>query len=217
MPVVISVIGRSNSGKTTLIEQLISELTHRGYKSATIKHTLHKDINIDYEGKDSFRHKMAGANTVVISSQNRVCMIKDVTEEYTLDKIVMEYLADMDIVLTEGYRVADTPKIEIVTTGDVMSDKKELFAIVSNNPVDIDNIPQFLPDNIHELVDTIENRFLTEHNKISHHRKLKLIVDNKKIALNKFVQELFMNIIISMVSTLKGVDNKFKEVFIKIE
>lgn len=84
----------------------------RGYKVGTLKHDIH-NFDIDHEGKDTYKHKQAGSDTVVISSPWRVAVIKDVDEEQTVDQLVASYFMDMDIVITEGYKNANKPQIEI--------------------------------------------------------------------------------------------------------
>ena len=83
---IISIVGKSDSGKTTLIEKLVPELTRRGYRVATVKHDIH-GFEVDREGKDSWRHKQAGAHTVVISSPQKIALIRDVEKDLTLDEI----------------------------------------------------------------------------------------------------------------------------------
>ncbi|MFA7176706.1 MAG: molybdopterin-guanine dinucleotide biosynthesis protein B, partial [Smithellaceae bacterium] len=70
---IVSIVGKSNSGKTTLLEKIIADLTHRGYRIATIKHNRH-GFDIDHEGKDSYRHKKAGAHTTVVSSPHQLAL-----------------------------------------------------------------------------------------------------------------------------------------------
>ena len=87
---IISIVGKSNSGKTTLIENLIPELTKRGYRVATIKHNVH-GFDIDHEGKDSWRHKKAGAFATVIACPTRIALIEDIDHDQTLDEIRDKY------------------------------------------------------------------------------------------------------------------------------
>ena len=75
MPAVISIVGHSGSGKTTLIVKLVGELKKRGYKIGTIKHAAH-GFDVDREGKDSQKHKAAGADTVILASPDNMAMIK---------------------------------------------------------------------------------------------------------------------------------------------
>ena len=90
---IVSIVGKSNSGKTTLIEKIIAELVRRGYRVATIKHNRH-GFDIDHEGKDSWRHKRAGARTTVIASPRRVAVVEDVERDYAIDELAARYDED---------------------------------------------------------------------------------------------------------------------------
>jgi molybdopterin-guanine dinucleotide biosynthesis protein MobB len=90
---IVSIVGRSNSGKTTLIEKLIIELRRRGYRVGTIKHNSH-GFDIDHEGKDSWRHKKAGAQVTVIASPHRIAVIEDVNRDYELSELMDHYIRD---------------------------------------------------------------------------------------------------------------------------
>lgn len=109
---VISVVGKSNSGKTSFIEHLIPRLIAEGLKVATIKHDVH-GFSMDKPGKDTWRHKESGAGMVIISSPKKVALIMDVEEEYTVDRLQEELIKGFDLILTEGYKKGDKPKIEV--------------------------------------------------------------------------------------------------------
>ena len=134
---IISIVGRSNSGKTTLIEKLISELSGRGHRVATVKHDVH-GFDIDKEGKDSWRHKKAGSQLVVISSPSKIAIIKDLEQEQDLEEIRRQWIHDVDIIVTEGYKRESFPKIEINLFQDppefVCSDDDNLIAVVAKVP-----------------------------------------------------------------------------------
>lgn len=110
---IISIVGHSDSGKTTLIERLVPELVRRGYQVGTVKHDVH-GFDIDHPGKDSYRHFQSGTMATVISSPAKVAMVRKVSRELRLDEIVHRYLADVDLVLTEGYKQENKLKIELV-------------------------------------------------------------------------------------------------------
>src|SRR3990172_6969140 len=99
---VVSFVGRSNSGKTTIIVKVIAELKRRGYRVGVIKHDAH-GFEIDHEGKDSWRHKKAGASTVALSSPDKFAVIKDVSIEWTPERIIDSYLNYADIIITESF------------------------------------------------------------------------------------------------------------------
>src|SRR5512139_3427672 len=95
---IVSIVGKSDSGKTTLIEKLIAELTNRGFRVATIKHNRH-GFEIDHEGKDSWRHKRAGAVITVVASPDRIAVIEDAAKDYELAEIRERYIRDADVIL----------------------------------------------------------------------------------------------------------------------
>ncbi len=107
MPPILSIVGRSESGKTTLIEKLIPQLKQRGYRIGTIKHT-HHSIEMDRSGKDSARHRAAGAQTVLLASTGQIVMFKSTRTE-TLDALV-GFFDDVDLLITEGYKQENKPK-----------------------------------------------------------------------------------------------------------
>src|SRR4030042_2461665 len=109
---IVSIVGKSNAGKTTLLEKLITELVKRGYRVATIKHNLH-GFDIDHEGKDSYRHKKAGAHTTVVSSPHQLALIQDVDHDHSFEEIRDKFIHNADIILTEGFKMSDYPKIEV--------------------------------------------------------------------------------------------------------
>ena len=129
---VISIAGVSNSGKTTLIVKLVKELKSRGYKVATIKHS-HHSFELDTEGKDSWLHTKAGADAVVVTSHNTLGVIRHSPKEISLLEIINTYLQDMDIIIVEGYKSENIPKIEVfrteISTELVCKDDKNLLAV----------------------------------------------------------------------------------------
>lgn len=163
-PAVVSIVSKKNSGKTTLLEKLIPELRRRGYRVGTIKHDAH-GFDIDHEGKDSWRHKQAGAQTVVISSPRKLALIQDVAREAHLDEIVAQFFADMDIVLTEGYKTGGKPQIEIYRREvhaaplHTRQNRGTLVAVVSDTPVDL-GVPRIDINAVGAVADFIEERFL---------------------------------------------------------
>lgn len=158
---IICIIGSSGAGKTTLIENLIPELKKRGYRIGVIKHTVH-GFEIDRNGKDSYRLKKAGASLILISSPEKIALIKDVDKEYSL-KELKKFIEDVDIVLVEGFKGSSYPKIQVFRKGIhnefFSSDKEKLIAIVSDTKLDL-KVPVFQWNQIEELADFIERRFL---------------------------------------------------------
>ena len=160
MPPIISIVGKSDSGKTTLLVRLIPELKKRGYRVGTIKHASH-GFDVDKKGKDSRRHKDAGADTALLASPGRIAMVKD-DDNGTLDSLE-KYLRDMDLIITEGYKRENKPKIEVYRA----SQHKEpcclkddnLIAFVTDADIDV-KVPKFGSNEIEKLADLIEKKYL---------------------------------------------------------
>jgi molybdopterin-guanine dinucleotide biosynthesis protein B len=146
MPPVISIIGKKNCGKTTLIEKLIPEFIDLGFRVGTIKHHHGTIISMDQPGKDTWRHKQAGAQAVVLSSPTGLGFIRDTPRQIPVPELVELYFTDVDLVLTEGYKKEVLPKVEIFRSAihsEPLADPGEkLIAIMSDVEVARD-IPRF--------------------------------------------------------------------------
>jgi molybdopterin-guanine dinucleotide biosynthesis adapter protein len=160
---ILCFVGRSNSGKTTLIERLIAELVKEGYRIATIKHAGH-GFNMDTEGKDSWRHKQAGAQTVIVTSKGSLALFTDTEQEVGLEELRERYVPEeMDLVIAEGWKSEGLPKIVVVRDhiGEVTVSLDGLLGIVSNQPLPDapPGIPLFNPDDIEGVAALISRRF----------------------------------------------------------
>lgn len=157
-----SVVGeRSNVGKTTVICNIIAELKNRGYRVGTIKHDVH-GFEIDKEGKDTWLHAQAGADTIAISSYNKMAIIENVQKEYTLDEM-LEKINNVDIIIVEGYKNEKKPRLEVFRSGvseKLYSKEDDLFCIITDTVMEA-AVPQFGFDDVKKVVDLIEAKFLT--------------------------------------------------------
>jgi molybdopterin-guanine dinucleotide biosynthesis protein B len=157
---IVSVVGKSGSGKTTFLEKLLPELKRRGYRVATVKHDTH-GFDIDHPGKDTWRHAQAGADAVVISSPRRMALLQCLDGEMPLDEIA-GYLPGVDIIITEGYKRGDKPKIEIsrrARSTDLICDPEELIAVVADQAFPL-NVPHFTLEDAAGVADLLEEKFL---------------------------------------------------------
>lgn len=109
---VYGVIGWKNSGKTSLMERLVAEITGRGFSVSTVKH-VHHDVDLDQPGKDTFRHRVAGAREVVLASADRFALMVEHRGPEPGLPAVLARLAPVDLVLVEGYKRDAHPKIEV--------------------------------------------------------------------------------------------------------
>jgi molybdopterin-guanine dinucleotide biosynthesis protein B len=206
MVAVLSVVGKSKVGKTTFLEKLIPEIKRRGYTVGTLKHDAHDHFDIDHEGKDTWRHREAGAQTVAISSPSRFALTKTTETELDIDTIIVAYFSEEDLVLTEGYKGGNKAKIEIcrkdLQSEPLCSKEDRLLAVVSDFTISLD-VPQFSLEDISGIADFIEDRLLSKKTA----PRVVLRLDGKKLPMKSFVQEFVMGGIMGMIATLRG----FKE------
>ena len=199
---IVSIVGKSDSGKTTLIEKIVPELIRRGYRVTTIKHDLH-GFEVDREGKDSWRHKQAGAQGVIISSPQQVALIRDVERDMSLDELRDAFGEDVDLILSEGFKKDVQPKIEVFRKeehGELLCTKEDnLIAIASNQPFEI-GVPCLDIDDVKGIVDLIESTFLRGDRR----EEISLRINGKRIPLSPFVGKFMIRTIKGMISALKG-------------
>lgn len=159
---IVSVVGTSDSGKTTLLERLIPELKARGYKVAVVKHDVH-GFEMDKEGKDSWRLKKAGAHAVVVSSPSRIALIQDVEKDHNLEELRDRLGLEVDLILSEGYKRGIHPKVEVYRKAHrrelLCTEKDNLLAVASDVPLSI-GVPCVNIDDPKALADLIEERIL---------------------------------------------------------
>ena len=156
---VVAVVGKSDSGKTTLLEKLLREAKRRGWRVATVKHDVH-GFDMDKPGKDTWRHAQAGADLVVISSPNRIAILEKVDEDKPLAEVISR-IQGVDLIFTEGYKRSDKPKIEVFRSAvhqELLCTPEELIAIASD--VQFDNgVPCYDLDDAAGLCDLIAAKF----------------------------------------------------------
>lgn len=159
---IVSFVGYSGIGKTTLLEKLLPELVRRGYRVATVKHDVY-GFSMDHEGKDTWRHRKAGAACTIISSATQLAMIRDVDHDASLDEIRDRYAGDVDIIITEGFKKERAQKIEVFRAGEhqapIFTKGGDLIALVTDTHFDM-GVPRFGLDDIDKLADFIEDTFL---------------------------------------------------------
>ncbi len=164
-PPIISIIGKSNSGKTTLIEALLPELQRRGYRVATIKHHAHTGKPVDVPGKDSWRYARAGAERVIIIAPNVVVSYEYAPRQHTLREVAAQ-LAGFDLVLAEGFKRAGLPAIEVsraARSTTLVGDPAHLLAVAADHTPAGLTCPLYRLDDIVALVDLIAREVSEQH------------------------------------------------------
>ena len=198
MAPVVSVVGRSKSGKTTLVEKLVAELKSRGYRVATIKHA--QEIHFE-PGRDSWRHLEAGSEAAAVASPDRLVLVKPITPQATLDEMVRILGDDYDIIITEGFKQGGAPKIEVYRSqaGSRLKNLKKLIAVVSDEPLET-RARKFSTRDIGALADLLEDGFIKPQRD-----RLTLYINNAPVTLTHFPKQLISNVLMAMASSLKGV------------
>jgi len=206
---VIAFTGPSGSGKTTLLEKVIRQLSERNIRVGTIKHHL-KALDVDHKGKDSWRHKNAGAKAVVIATPEATAAIRNEDREPDIIEIAERYLFDVDIVLAEGYKTADAPSIvvlrEEVKKGFELSGIRKPIALVTDTDMVAGKIPKFSLDDAKAVADFIVEKYIVPEKK----RRVNLFVNGKTVPMKNFVRDLLENTVRGLISTFRGTENARK-------
>ena len=211
MPSIISIVGRSGSGKTTLLEKLIAELTSRGYRVATAKH-IHGDMSFDKPNKDTWRHLEAGSEATIAFSKDSLVLVKPISQETDLDEIARLLGEDYDIIITEGFKHSGAPKIEVHRreVGAPLSGITKIIAVATDEPLET-GTRQFSLDDIKPMADLIVKGFIDPQRE-----RLSVYVNNTPLSLSVFPKEFFTNVLLAMVTSLKGVGKvKSLDVFLR--
>lgn len=200
MPPIVSIVGKSSTGKTTFLEKLIREITSRGYKLATIKHS-HHSISFDQPNKDSWRHAQAGATATMVSSTTEIQVIKPVPKELTIDELARNLGEDFDLILTEGFSRGIAPKVEIhrKEAGPLLESARNLFAVVTDEPLDTE-AKQFSMDDVKGVADLLEEKFIRPKRE-----RASLYVNGEIVPLANPPGQVIDKVLADLADSLKGI------------
>lgn len=215
-PLVVSVVGISGAGKTTLIERLLREFSGRKYRVAAVKRCPH-EFDLDVEGKDSWRFTKAGARGVFLTSPGRVGLIEEKESVPGLKGIAEHYFPGFDIVFGEGFgKEKEVAKVIVLRRGIsdyVQSPQDDILALVSDFEIKTEK-PVFRPDDVSGIADFVE-QLLTQEDRMEN--SVTLVINNKPVPLNAFVQSVLQNVIIGITDTLKRGDEKLEQIEVIIK
>lgn len=156
---VIAVIGHKASGKTTFLRRLIPVFVARGLRVGTVKHVA-PDLEPDHPGKDTQLHREAGAERVLLYSDRHGALFWD-HNETTVETYLEQYMADLDLVLLEGFKGSRYPKIEIYRTGEPLAGRIPVLAVISDRPVRVPDGVEVLPLDPEAVADFLEAQILS--------------------------------------------------------
>jgi len=201
MRLIISIVGKSHSGKTTLLESLIAEIKRRGYKVAIVKHSHHAD-DLDKASKDTWRFTKAGSEISAINSLDHLAIYRRIDHYFDPQEISDFILWDYDIIITEGFKSSCYPKIEVhrgEQGKDLVTDPQQLLGVVTDEPLDV-KAPQFGKDDVHGIADLIEKAILRQRRE----NDVDLLVDGVNVPLNPSLRDLLARTMLAMVPARPG-------------
>jgi len=215
-PLVVSMVGNSSAGKTTLIEKLLRELSKRKRKVAAVKDCPH-GFDMDVEEKDSWRFKQAGAKGIFVTSPDQIGLIEETEQPPTLKSIARYYFPDFDIVLGEGFsEEKEVAKIVILRKGvseHIQSPQDDILVVVSDFEIKTDR-PVFKPNDVSGIVDLLETLSVQEDRM---ENSITLLVNKKPVPLNPFTQKVLKNVILGVVDPLHREDEKLEQIEVKVK
>jgi molybdopterin-guanine dinucleotide biosynthesis protein B len=201
MHLIISIVGKSHAGKTTLLENLIAELKRRGRKVAMVKHSHHAN-DLDTAEKDTWRFTKAGSELSAINSLDHLAIYRR-TDHYFDPQEISDFVHwDYDVILTEGFKASHYPKIEVHRSEqgkELLTDPEQLIAVVTDEPLDV-KVPQFPRDDVKGIADLIEKIIASQIQQ----NDVNLIIDGVNVPVNPALQDLLARTILAMIPAPEG-------------
>ncbi len=213
MSSIVTFIGRHDSGKTTLVKRVVSELKKLGYRVAVIKSSNDSGIQFDTPGTDTFMHKEAGADSVMLVAPDQM-VLQTKNSGLSLRTLAHRYFPDVDIVIGEGFKTArKIPKIEVFRNrGQRLRDEVHGVIAVATDLEGVAGDYVFRLDEAPEVALFIEKRFLTRQNS---KEATALLVNGNQVPLKDFIQEALAGTVHGFVKTLK-LNKDIKEIELRI-
>jgi molybdopterin-guanine dinucleotide biosynthesis protein B len=196
MRLIISIVGKSEAGKTTLLESLIGELKRRGHKVAIIKHSHHAD-DLDSQKKDTWRFTQAGSELSAINSLDHLAIYRRMDHYFDPREISDFVLWDFDIILTEGFKGSSYPKIEVLRREqgqELSTDPGQLLAVVTDEKLDV-KAPQFSHKDIAGIADLIEKTIAEQ----SAENDVDLVVNGVYVPIDPQLKDLIARTMAAMI------------------
>jgi molybdopterin-guanine dinucleotide biosynthesis protein B len=200
MAAIISFIGYHNSGKTTLVTRVVKHLKAKGLRVGVIKSSSTQGIEFDTVGTDTFKHRQAGADEVMLVTPDQM-VLQTRPKNLSLAVLVHRYFCDADIVIGEGFKEArQIAKIEVISSPEqnLRGQVPGVIAVATDLDISADYV--FRLNEAVEIADFIEKRFVQKRR---HPEKTALLVNGKKIVLKSFIQDSLAGVVSGYVKALK--------------
>ncbi len=196
MRLIISIVGKSEAGKTTLLERLIGELKRRGHKVAIVKHSHHAD-DLDTQKKDTWRFTRAGSELSAINSLDNLAIYRHMDHYFDPQEISNFVLWDYDIILTEGFKGSNYPKIEVLRREqgqELVTDPAQLLGVITDEKLEV-KVPQFSHDDIVGIADLIEKAMVEWQRE----NDIDLVVNGVYVPINSSLKDLLVRTVAAMI------------------
>jgi molybdopterin-guanine dinucleotide biosynthesis protein MobB len=196
----LNIVGKSGAGKTGIIENLITEFKARGYRVAAGKHS-HRTVEMDTEGKDTWRFARAGSDASLIISPSRLTMFINLNKELTVEEALAVLGLDYDIAILEGFKRSQLPKIEVHRSDlgkDLVCAPEELAAVITDQELPLD-LPQFRSNDTMGIADFIEKEIITGAS-----QDIAVFANGKPVFMKPFVKDIISSAILAMLGSLKN-------------
>ncbi len=214
MTAIVSFIGWHDSGKTTLAARVVTHLKRKGLRVAVIKSTDEHDITFDSPGTDTFKHRQAGADEVMLSAPDQMVLQAD-AKELSLTTLAHRYFPDADIVIGEGFKDArQIAKIEVISNPEqnLRKEVSGVIAVATDSDISFDYV--FRLNESAEIAEFIRKRFIDNDRKRAD--KTALLVNGRKIVLKEFIQESLAGVVTGYVESLK-ISEEISEIELRIK
>ncbi len=201
MAPIISVVGKSDSGKTSLLTDLVAELRQRGFRVAVVKHAT-EEIELDTPGKDTWRFAGAGAAASAILSAGNLAVFTKLEREDDPRAVTPFLGADLDLILTEGFKKGPHPKIEVHRREqgpELLSPPGELLAVVTDEPLPV-SVPQFSRDEAHGIADLLVEKVLHAPGQ----SMVELSINGTPVKLDSAASDLLFRTLVALASGLRS-------------
>lgn len=201
----VSIVGKSNSGKTTLVCELVKQLCKRGFRVGTLKHS-DKSFDVEAGEKDSDRHRQSGAFVAGIVNDKQLGLSKDEAGG-TLDGLVRKYFGEVDVVISEGFKKEAHPKLYVLSKDEdetAFDDVTNIVGVVADEEVN-SFLPTFRSDNPAPICDFLVKEIIRPES--TDDSQTRVFVDNRSFPMKPFAEGVLSGMIWAVIDQFDGTDD----------